>query len=350
MCRRASTGPEYRIGARRTNLVQKVVANLLGIASHVCEPSRLSCFTAANPIRSMVSTVLLNPPPSHASNTCTRSCMDGCESKDSLDASNVTTSAAEESEPVRRDTMDPVSPRLKSSTLPFSIRIVRNEEQLARAVNIRAEAYERHWPNLYGQLKSPEAQDRDPNSLVFLAESKSNGQPVGTMRVDTNLFSELPFGSSVELPTEMQGQTIAYITRLGVKQGASGSVVKLALFKSLHRYCLAKQLAWMLVGIRPPGDRDYVRLGFTDINKGGEPVPIGSSGGIPVRLMAFEVNSAERIGKEAAHPLYKFMFLDFHPDIEIFSSVSGMWTRPRKAPVRLREDVDIYNEFGLPLV
>jgi hypothetical protein len=246
--------------------------------------------------------------------------------------------------------MDPDAPRLTSSTFPFAVRIVRNEEQLVRAVNIRAEAYERHWPNLYGQLKSPEAQDRDPNSLIFLAESKSNGQPVGTMRVDTNLTSELPLGSSVELPPELKGQTIAYVTRLGVKQGATGSVVKLALFKSLHRYCLAKQLSWMLVGVRPPGDRDYVRLGFTDINKGGALLPIGSSGGVPVRLMAFEVISAERRWKESDNPLYKFMFLDFHPDIEIFSSVSGMWTRPRKTPVRFRDDVNIFNELGLPLV
>jgi hypothetical protein len=170
------------------------------------------------------------------------------------------------------------------------------------------------------------------------------------MRVDTNLTTELTLGSNVELPLDMKGQTIAYVTRLGVKQGATGSVVKLALFKSLHRYCLAKQLAWILVGVIPPGDRDYVRLNFIDVNKSGERVPIGSSGGIPVRLMAFEVISAERRWKEAANPLYKFMFLDFHPDIEIFSSVSGMWTRPRKSPVQLREDVDIFNEFGLPLV
>jgi hypothetical protein len=91
-------------------------------------------------------------------------------------------------------------------------------------------------------------------------------------------------------------------------------------------------------------------MGFVDINNGSDLVSIGSSGGIPVRLMALEVNTVERKGKEAAHPLYKFMFLDFHPDIEIFSSVSGMWSRPRKVHVSLREDVDILNEFGLPLV
>ena len=232
----------------------------------------------------------------------------------------------------------------------FRIRIVRNEEQLLRAVHIRAEAYERHWPNLYMQLQAPELQDRDSNSLIFLAEDKVDGRPVGTMRVDTNLGTPLPLNPTVELPSAMMGQTIAYVTRLGVKQGPEGSLVKLALFKSLHRYCLAKQLAWMLVGVRPPGDRDYVRLGFADVREGGGPVPIGSSGGVPVRLMNFEVISAERRWNQSKNPLYKFMFSDYHPDIEIFSSVSGMWTRPRKARPVFREDIDIFSELGTPLI
>lgn len=239
---------------------------------------------------------------------------------------------------------------IQATVFPFTIRIVRNEEQLSRAVNIRAEAYERHWPNLYAQLRSPEAQDRDPNSLIFLAEMKDDGQPVGTLRVDTNLTSELPLGPDIRLPPEIRNQTIAYVTRLGVKQGAIGSTVKLALFKSLHRYCFAKQLAWMLVGIRPPGDRDYVRLGFTDVFDKDRLIPIGSSGGVPVRLMSFEVGSAERRWKDSGNPLYEFMFSRYHPDIEVFASVSGMWTRPRRSQAVLRQDIDIFSDLGLPLV
>jgi hypothetical protein len=241
-------------------------------------------------------------------------------------------------------------PTITAVEFSFKVRIVRNEEQLLRAVHIRAEAYERHWPNLYGQLQSPEMQDRDPSSLIFLAENKADGRPVGTMRVDTNLVTPLPLGPSVKLPTAMLGQTVAYVTRLGVKQGPQGALVKLALFKSLHRYCIAKQLAWMLVGIRPPGDRDYVRLGFADVNDGGTPVPIGSSGGVPVRLMNFEVISAERRWIHSNNPLYKFMFAEYHPDIEIFSSVSGMWTRPRKSRPVFRDDIDIFSELGTPLI
>jgi len=186
--------------------------------------------------------------------------------------------------------------------LPFRIRIVRNEDQLSKAVRIRAEAYERHWPNLYLQLQTPEEQDRNPNSLIFLAEQKTDGSAVGTMRVDTNIVSPLPVVDTISLPIEIARKPIAYVTRLGVKQGSIGTLVKMALFKSLHRYCLAKQLSWMLVGIKPPGDRDYVRLGFKDIFQKDNLIPILSSGGVPVRLMAFDVMSAERLWYDTNHP------------------------------------------------
>ncbi len=237
-----------------------------------------------------------------------------------------------------------------SEVLPFRVRIVRNEEQLSKAVHIRAEAYERHWPNLFQQLQTPEAQDRNPNSLIFLAERKSDGTAVGTMRVDTNLVTPLPVTQNLDLPAQFSSRTIAYVTRLGVKQGSTGSLVKLALFKSLHRYCLAKQLYWMLVGVRPPGDRDYLRLGFEDVLAEGQLVPIISSGGVPVRLMAFEVISAERRWFASSHPLYKFMFNDHHPDIEIFSSVNGMWSQPRRSTVHLTERVNIFDDVGIPLI
>lgn len=233
--------------------------------------------------------------------------------------------------------------------LPFRVRIVRNEEQLEKAINIRAKAYERHWPNLYVQLQTPEEQDRNPNSLIFLAEMKNTGEPVGTMRVDTNLVTPLPLAESLQLPERISSKTLAYVTRLGVKQGRDGSLVKLALFKTLHRYCIAKQLHWLLVGIRPPGDRDYVRLGFSDIFEAQKLVPISSSNGTPVRLMCFEVITAERRWKETENPLYKFMFIDYHPDIEIFSSVSGMWSQPRQGTsARLSERVQIYDQSGAP--
>jgi len=50
---------------------------------------------------------------------------------------------------------------------------------------------------------------------------------------------------------------------------------------------------------------------------------------VPHRILAFEVFTAERRWHQLSHPLYVFMGQRFHPDIEIFSSVSNMWARPR---------------------
>lgn len=222
---------------------------------------------------------------------------------------------------------------------------------MSKAVTIRAEAYERHWPNLYRQLQHPEEQDRNPNSLIFLAERKDTGVAVGTMRVDTNLVTPLAITTTIALPDRVASRTIAYVTRLGVKQGRAGMLVKLALFKSLHRYCLAKQLHWMVVGVRPPNDRDYVRLGFTDVYDAGKLVPIFSSGGVPVRLMSFEVMTAERRWFDSNNALYKFMVEDYHPDIEVFSSVNGMWGHPRRRQgQQTREATVPFFELGIPLI
>jgi hypothetical protein len=219
---------------------------------------------------------------------------------------------------------------IKTERLPFTVKIARNESQLAKAVLIRSEAYGRHWPNLTNHLREPESQDRNPSSLVLLAESKISGQPLGTMRIDTNLGSHLQIERDFELPDNIRNSPIAYVTRLGVKQGRIGTLVKLCLFKSIYRYCLANQLGWVLAGVRPPNDRDYIRLGFQDLAHSGALVPITSSGGIPVRILALDIVSAERQWHSANNPLYAFMLTTFHPDIEIFNSVRGMWAHPRR--------------------
>ena len=238
----------------------------------------------------------------------------------------------------------------RRETLPFRIRIVRNEDQLSKAVVIRSEAYKRHWPNLSDELQTAETQDRNPNSIIFLAEHKNNSSALGTLRIDTNLVSALPIMRDVQLPEAISRQPFAYVTRLGVKQGALGPLVKIALFKSLHRYCLAKQLSWILVGVRPPNDKDYLRLGFEDVLPNGSLLPITSSGGIPVRVMALETTSAERQWFETQNPLYDFMVKRFHPEIEIFSSVNGMWSQPRRESSKPSASNCLADEFGIPVL
>lgn len=218
----------------------------------------------------------------------------------------------------------------KRSELPFTVKLVRTNQQLTQAVNIRSEAYIRHLPSFGQTLKEPEKLDRSGDAIVLLAEGKSDHAPLGTMRVQTNFENPLTLETSIDLPDRFRNRSAAGVSRLAVKAGPRGRLVKLALFKALHRYCLAKQVEWILIGARPPLDQTYAELGFTDVFEDGKYRPLASAAMQPHRIMCFEVFTAERRWHEISHPLYLFMGQRFHPDIEIFSSVNNMWSRPRK--------------------
>lgn len=218
----------------------------------------------------------------------------------------------------------------KQASLPFSVKAVRTDEQLQKAVAIRAEAYMRHVPRLGEILKEPENLDKSTDAIIFLAENKIDKEPLGTIRIQTNFHAPLALEASISIPRNLQGRPAAGVSRLAVKAGPKGRLVKLALFKALHRYCLAKQIEWIFIGARPPLDQSYLDLGFQDMNSDGALVPLNSAAGVPHRIMCFEVFTAERRWHTLSHPLYVFMGERYHPDIEIFSSVSNMWSRPRK--------------------
>lgn len=231
---------------------------------------------------------------------------------------------------VASDRALPVQRSPKHVELPFRVRIARTEEQLQKAVEIRAEAYARHLPTLGEALRTRERVDLTPDCLVFLAESKLDDLPVGTMRIQTNFHAPLPMEASVELPTKYRDRPLAVVSRLAVKAGVRGKMVKLALFKAMHRYCIAKQVEWVLIGARPPLDEAYLELDFVDVFEDKQPRPLATAKNLPHRILAFEIATAERRWHKIDHPLYNFMINRFHPDIEIFSSVSNRQARPRR--------------------
>jgi hypothetical protein len=235
----------------------------------------------------------------------------------------------------------------KKVLLPFSVRIVRTDDQLEKAISIRSEAYAKHIPLLGEALKAAEASDRSSDTIVFVAESYSSGEPLGTIRIHTNFSNPIPIESSIELPEGFKGKAIAGVSRLAVKSGSKGRLVKIALFKALHRFCLAKQIEWLVIGARPPLDRGYLELGFTDVFPDTRPRPLVSAGGVPHRILCFEVFTAERRWFDLSHPLYVFMGKRYHPDIEIFSSVNNMWAQPRSPRPVPSSD---YSRLEIPLV
>ncbi len=219
--------------------------------------------------------------------------------------------------------------------LPIRVRLVRTENQLNKAIKVRADAYGRHTPGFADALRVIEPDDVERSSIVLLAESKVTGEAVGTLRIHTNFDQPTYLERILTLPEIVRGAAIAYVTRLAVTHGPNGSSVKLAMFKALYRYCLATQISWILAVAREPVDRDFVRLGFQDILPDGtklrRPADFGE---VDVRPLYFDVLEAEHRWRETGHPLYDFMVRKVHPDIEIFTSVSSSWATPRQSRAR----------------
>lgn len=201
--------------------------------------------------------------------------------------------------------------------LPFTIRVVENEGDLFKAIRVRHAAYARHVPALAETLQRPESVDFDRNVTVFLAESKLDGTPLGTARIQTNDHGPLAVEQSVVLPAYMQGDKLAEVTRLGVEGGRIGRLVKVALVKACFQYCEKNGVSWAVAAGRAPIDQQYADLLFKDLYPDTGFIPLQHAGGIPHRVMAFEIASGHARWTEAKHPLLNFFSHTHHPDISI---------------------------------
>jgi hypothetical protein len=214
-----------------------------------------------------------------------------------------------------RSTM-PLSGRAEQA-LPFTVRVVSGTSALMKAVQIRQAAYGRHLPELAQTLGAPEALDLRPGVAVLLAESKLDGAPLGTMRIQTNRFQPLALEQSITLPSSLASRPLAEAARLGVTGQRVGRMVKTVLFKAFFQYCQQAGIEWMVIAGRTPIDRQYERLLFDDVYPGAGYIPLRHAGNLPHRVMSFEVGSAEERWTAAGHPLYDFIFRTAHPDIDL---------------------------------
>lgn len=231
-----------------------------------------------------------------------------------------------------------VKPPMVKEVLPFTVRIVANEEDLDKAVRIRHSAYARHVPQIAETLKYPEALDADPGVVVLLAESKLDNSALGTMRIQSNQFKPLCLEQSIALPAWMKPLRLAEATRLGVTDGKFGRLITTVLFKSYYLYCKRIGIEWMVIAGRSPIDRQYERMLFTDVFPGTGYVPLIHAGNLPHRVMSSNVETAEERWTAAKHPLYDFAFRTHHPDIYFdteqaldFSSMSHASIPPQSA-------------------
>lgn len=220
--------------------------------------------------------------------------------------------------------------------LPFTIRRVETEADLLKAVKIRHAAYARHVPDFARTLAQPEAADYEDDTIVLLAESRLDGSPIGSTRIRTNLVRPLGVEESVTLPSWLQGRRLVEATRLGIDEGRTGRVVKMALIKACFMYCEDNAIDYSVATGRPPVDRQYEQLLFTDVFPEQGAVPLRHVGNIPHRVMAFEIASFEQRYRDARHPLFNFFFDTHHPDIDV-----GPSTPPALAKTNVAKMTDL---------
>ena len=219
--------------------------------------------------------------------------------------------------------------------LPFTVRLVRDETDLDKAVQIRHQAYARHMPELAEHLKSPETVDLQAGVVLLLAESKLDGSALGSLRIHTNRYVPLPIEKSVTLPPELRAWPLAQVSRLGIAQGLVGRLVKLALIKASFMYCEKNDIKWAVLAARSPLDRQYAQLDFTDLYPDTGYIALPHMNHVPHRVMGFEIDTGESRWRKAQHPLLSFFCHTHHPDLDVSASSD---TPPAPVCVAYRTD------------
>jgi hypothetical protein len=220
---------------------------------------------------------------------------------------------------------------------PFSIRIVRTPDQLQSAVDVRYEAYSEKLQALASKVRQPGPLDFSHDPIVLLAENRLTEKPVGTLRINTgpNILDML---DDIHLPDNIANERVAFVSRMAV----TGSVherqlVRNLLQKAVFQLCIAKQLTRILLLAVEPRERLFYRCGFSDVfadGKARHPVFLDR---FPVKALYADTYGMERLWKEEKHPLYDFLFRTFHPEIEVFSSLSSLGRRSDES-ARIRQE------------
>lgn len=213
--------------------------------------------------------------------------------------------------------IDQTASAMAEEALPFTVRLVASEEDLYKAVRIRHATYARLVPALAEKLKYPEAADTETGVVVLLAESKQNGAPLGSMRIQTNEFRALHLEQSVALPGWLKALRLIEASRFGVTDQADAGLVEAALFKACYQYCKKIDVLWMVIAGRAPIDQQYEQLLFEDVFPDLGFVPLLHAGNLPHRIMYFNVAAAQELWAAARHPLFDFHFRTKHRDIDI---------------------------------
>lgn len=207
-------------------------------------------------------------------------------------------------------------PAQQSESLPFRVRLARDETDLAKLIKLRSEVYDRHVPGMAKVLAEPEEDDFRSDVAIVIAECKSSHQILGSMRLVSNLSRALHLETDIRLPMQFSGKKMLEAWRLTVRPGEAGKMVSSALYKALYEISFACGIDHVLVVARRPVDRLYQMMQFIEVNIG-QKILLSNTLNLPHSLYHLPVKEADRLWRDAQCPLYPFMAMTTHPDLEL---------------------------------
>lgn len=228
-----------------------------------------------------------------------------------------------------RATSSPTPYNPYEPSTPFRIRLVRTSEQLRQAVSVRRVAYSERFAALAGDVEVPEICDREHEPSILIAENVDSGRVVGTVRLNLGP-NVLDLLDDVDLPESFRSERVCYVSRMAaIGTGKEKRVIRELLSKAMFQFCLARQIQRLLLAPVVPRERLYYSWGFENVFSDGQPRTPKLLHHQQTILLQQEMFSVERRWKEENHSKYDFLFRTFHPEIQIFSSLSSVPSRRR---------------------
>ena len=220
--------------------------------------------------------------------------------------------------------LTPTSSKVRA---PIVVRVVRTEDQLAKALEFRKQRYEAVGLNMLVQTRDP--MDYDEHSTVLLAENRESGDPMATIRIESGLSDTFYPTDNFEIPKRIARESSAYLTRLAGATNSDGQLAARLVLKAAYRYCIAVEIQWLLAFALRPMHRRYYSLGFDPMPESPDPIPWPADPEQTGRLVVCDLFDVERKWRETDHYNYPFFFGQRSPEIEIFSSLRPAWHAPR---------------------
>ena len=148
--------------------------------------------------------------------------------------------------------------------LPFVVRKAISGRDFEAASRVRSEAYGRHdyLPSVSDNLRRID--EADLRGTVLVAERKSDGEILGTIRVISSLRGATPLPTQAPR-VEFDGDAFTYVDRFAVRQGNLADVVALALIKAQWFQAYHEGAEWIIAAALPALARRYRMVGLRSL-------------------------------------------------------------------------------------